>query len=176
MLDIISSEEIYRGRVLNLRVDRVELSDGGSAPWEIVVHNGGVAMLPIDEEENVHLVRQYRHAVEELLLEIPAGTVEPAEPADKTAARELREEIGMQAGSLQLMGRFFLAPGYSSELMHLFLATDLLSAPLPKDADEDIEVVKLPFVELLAMIGRNEIRDSKTLLAALLYSSQRDQI
>lgn len=175
MPNIISSREVFRGRVFNIRADKVALPDGVTHTWEIVEHTGGVAMLPLDADGNVYLIRQYRHAAGDSILEVPAGTVEPAEEPSLTAARELREEIGMQADTLELLGRFFVAPGYSSELMHLYLATGLSHAPLPGDADEQIEVVPMQLEAVYAMLAAGEIRDSKTALALLLYRAHAGQ-
>ena len=125
-------------------------------------------MLPLDEEGNLLFVRQYRHAAGSSLLELPAGTRDGEEPYEACAAREMREETGMAAGTLKKVGEFFLAPGYSTEFMVVFLATDLRPNPLPSDADEFLEVVRMPVQEAILMAESGQIPDAKSLAALFL--------
>ncbi len=171
MFEVISSQQVFSGRAFRLRVDQVRVNGGPAVQWEVVEHTGGVAMVPLDEGGNVLMVRQYRHPAATELLELPAGTVKPGEDPALTAARELQEEIGMAAAELKLIGEFFLAPGYSSELMRIFLARGLRPSSLPQDEDEDIRVERLPFEDAVRMAIRGEIRDAKS-VAGLLLAAQ----
>ncbi|MCC6445121.1 MAG: NUDIX hydrolase [Armatimonadetes bacterium] len=165
---VLQSERIYEGRVVSLRVDTVELPDGNRSSREIVEHRGAVAIVPILPDGKVVLVRQFRLAAGQSLLEIPAGTLDPGESPEACAARELEEEIGYRLGQLEKVSISFLAPGYSSELLHCYLATGLEPVPNRLDADEFLEPVPIPLDEAIAMIGRQEIKDAKTLYGLLL--------
>jgi ADP-ribose pyrophosphatase len=125
-------------------------------------------ILPIDIAGNVLFVRQYRHATGGDLLELPAGTRDDDEPYEQCAAREIREETGMEAGKLQKLGEFYLVPGYGTELMAAFLATELKENPLQADEDEFLNVEKIPIKQAVQMAERGEIRDAKSLAALLL--------
>ena len=173
MTEIISTESVYQGRVLKVRVDTVRAPGGQTARWDVIEHPGSVSIVPVDADDHVLLVRQYRPAIAETLLEIPAGTLELGESPEVTARRELREEIGMRAERLRAIGSYYLVPGYSSELMHAYVASGLSPAPLPQDVDEDISVESIPFVELVAQISRGELRDAKTVSAVLLLAHER---
>src|SRR5262249_26461330 len=131
-------------------------------------HGGSVVLLPIDAEGNLLFVRQYRHAAGRELLELPAGTREADEPYEECAAREIREETGMQAETLVRIGSFYLAPGDSTEYMGVFLATGLKHNPLDPDEDEFLQVEKMPVREAYAMAERGDLPDSKSLAALLL--------
>lgn len=165
---LLSSEQIYKGRVFSLRRDEVRLPDGKAMTLDIIAHGGAATLVPVDAEKRIWFVRQYRHASGEVLLELPAGTIDPGESAEACAAREIREEIGMAAASLQKIGEFFLAPGYSTEFMHVFLATGLTPGARPHDDDEFLEVTAMPVAEAYAMASNGAIRDAKTLAALLL--------
>lgn len=169
---ILASEPIYRGKLVHLYRDTVRLPDGAQAEREIIHHPGAVAMVPLlpgaPGDPQVVLVRQFRAAVQRPLLEIPAGTLEPGEDPLEAAARELQEEIRYRPGKLERLGGEYTAPGYTTELIHLFLATDLQPAALTGDADEFIEVVALPLSAALEQIARGEIQDGKTLIGLLL--------
>ena len=171
-MEVISSQKVFQGRAVNLRVDQVR-ANNGAFQMEVLEHMGGVAVVPIDHDDKVWMVRQYRHAVEKVLLEIPAGTVKLGEDYAVCAARELQEEVGMKADKLDLIGEFFLAPGYSSELMRLYLATGLAPSPLPPDEDEEIAVEKVPFVEAVQMAIRGELYDAKSIAGLLLAAHLR---
>jgi ADP-ribose pyrophosphatase len=161
---VVESRRLYEGRVVSLRVDRVKLPSGRSAVREVVEHAPVVAIVPLDGEGNVLLVRQYRLPVKRSLLEIPAGGVDRGESAEDAAQRELQEETGERAGRLERLCSFFASPGYCDEYMHLYLATDLEPCALKADADESIEVVRLPLSEALQLIERGEIGDAKTII------------
>ena len=167
---VLQTEPAYEGHLVKLYVDTVQLPDGGQSKREIVRHPGAVAMVPLLDDGRVVLVRQYRHAAGKVLVEIPAGTLEPGEDPLRAAERELQEETGYKPGSLERLGHEYAAPGYTTELIHLFLATELVPSALDQDADEFIEVVTLPFEEAVAQVMRGEIEDSKTMLALLLVA------
>jgi len=167
----LSSERLYEGRIVNLRLDTVRLDDGTVTRREIVEHGEAVAIVPLDGDGHVLLVRQYRKPIEQELLEIPAGGVDPGEDATACAGRELQEETGYRAGKLQRLGGFFSSPGFTSEYLHLYLATDLVPSHRTADDDEAIELVRLPVDQALAMIASGEICDAKTIIGLLLLRS-----
>jgi ADP-ribose pyrophosphatase len=164
----IATETLFEGRLLKLRRDLVRLPDGRESVREIVVHPGAVAIVPMRDDGQVILVRQYRHATGKVLLEVPAGTLNPNEAPEDCALRELREETGYTATHLERLVSFYLAPGYSTELIHLFLATGLKPADGKTDEDEWVETVVMPLAEAVAQILRGEIEDAKTMAALLL--------
>ncbi len=166
--DTIQSQTIYQGRAFDVRVDRVRLPNGGVTQLEIVEHPGAVVLVPLDKEGNLWFVRQYRHAARTSLLELPAGTMESEEDAETSAQREIREEIGVSAGNLKKIGEFYIAPGYSTEILYIYLATDLRPDPLPGDEDEYLSVEKFPIGQVFAMVEQGQIHDAKTLAALLL--------
>jgi len=161
--DTIHSQPIYQGRAFSVRKDQVRLPDGAETVLDIIEHNGAVTILPIDMQGKIWFVRQYRHAAGLEMLELPAGTLEPGEAPEICAQRETQEEIGMAAGKLQKIGAFYLAPGYSTEFMHIFLATDLTPDPLPGDIDEFLQVEQIPLEQIPALIQAGNIIDGKTL-------------
>lgn len=169
---VLHRETVFTGRAFNVRVDEVEYAPGRTHRIEIVEHSGAVTLVPVDADGRIYFIRQYRHAVGETLLELPAGTLHDAEDPLLGAQRELQEEIGMRAGKLEPLASFYLAPGYSTELMHAYLATELTPAPLPGDEDEAITLAPLSVAEALAAITRGEVRDAKS-LAALFAASRR---
>jgi ADP-ribose pyrophosphatase len=167
----IESRYIYTGKVFKLRQDQVRLPEGQIAELDIIEHHGAVVIVPVDEVGQIWFIRQYRHPTGGVLLEMPAGTLEPQEDIEACALREVREEIGMSAGSLRKIGEFFIAPGYSTEYLHIFLAKDLKPDPLPGDVDELITVEKIPSDRAYQMAARGEILDAKTLAALLLLKN-----
>ena len=158
--ELIRSETLLQGRTFKVRRDYLKTHEGTETKLEIVEHGGSVVLLPIDHEGNLWFVRQYRHATSKDLLELPAGTREGDEPFEQCAARETREETGMEAGTLTRVGEFYLAPGYSTEFMAVFLAIDLKENPLDPDADEFLSVEKVPVQQALQMAERGEVLDS----------------
>ena len=167
--ELIRSDTLLQGRTFRIRRDLLKTPDGHETKLEIIEHGGSVVVIPVDAEGNMLFVRQYRHAAGRDLLELPAGTRDSAdEPYEECAAREIREETGMEAGTLTKVGEFFLAPGYSTEFMGVFLATDLRHNPLDPDADEFLSVEKMPVKEAFAMVMRGEMPDAKSLAALLL--------
>jgi 8-oxo-dGTP pyrophosphatase MutT (NUDIX family) len=166
--EFIKSEVLLQGRTFKVRRDTLKTPDGRETKLEIIEHGGSVILVPLDKEGNILFVRQYRHATGKDILELPAGTREEQEPYEDCAAREIREETGMEAGRLQKVGEFYLAPGYSSEFMAVFLATDLKHNPLDADDDEFLQVEKVPIQEVTALFERGDVPDSKSLAAWLL--------
>ena len=163
--ELIKSETLMQGRAFKIRRDHLLTPDGRETKFEIIEHGGSVIIVPVDANGNLLFVRQYRHAAGVELLELPAGTLEPGEDPQVCAHREIREETGMAAGRLQKIGEFFLAPGYSTEYMHVYLAQDLVHDPLPGDQDEFLSVERYPLGQAYAMLQRGEIRDAKTIAA-----------
>jgi 8-oxo-dGTP pyrophosphatase MutT (NUDIX family) len=166
--EFIKSEVLLQGRTFRVRRDTLKTPDGRETKLEIIEHGGSVVLVPVDSEGNILFVRQYRHATGKDILELPAGTRDREEPYEDCAAREIREETGMEAGKLQKVGEFYLAPGYSSEFMAVFLATDLKHNPLDADDDEFLQVEKVPVQDVAALFERGEVPDSKSLAAWLL--------
>jgi len=166
--ELLKSELLLKGRAFTIRQDLLKTPDGRETKFEIVEHGGSVIIIPIDNDGNMIFVRQYRHAAGADLLELPAGTRDGVEPFEDCAAREIREEIGMEAGKLTKVGEFYLAPGYSTELMGVFFATNLKFNPLEADDDEFLSVEKFSIKEAIAMAERGEILDAKSLAALLM--------
>jgi 8-oxo-dGTP pyrophosphatase MutT (NUDIX family) len=166
--ELIRSETLMEGRAFKVKRDYLRTPDNRETKLEIIEHGGSVVLLPVDDAGNLLFVRQYRHAAGGDLLELPAGTRDNVEPFEKCAAREIREETGMEAGKLQKLGNFYVAPGYSTEFMAVFLATDLKDNPLQADDDEFLQIEKIPLKKAMEMAERGEIQDAKSLAALLL--------
>ena len=164
----IETKRIYEGNIINVRVDTVRMRSGRDATREIVEHSHAVCIVPIDNDGNVVLVRQYRKPAEDALLEVPAGGVEDGEISEEAVLRELQEEIGYTADHLEHLSSFWVAPGWATEYMHAYLATGLRKSRLDGDEDENIEVVRLRFDEAVSMLKTGEINDGKTIAALLL--------
>lgn len=164
----LHSDLIYDGRVVHLYVDNVQLPNAKTARREVVRHPGAVAIIPIDADGKIIMVEQFRYPIGRALLEIPAGTLNPGEDPDLCAIRELQEEIGYKPGSLDKIGGIYLAPGYSSEFIHLYLAKNLVQSQLTMDEDEFIEISRLTFDDVLKKMASGEIADAKTISAILL--------
>lgn len=171
---LIGSQRIYDGRVVNLRVDTIEVSSGRNVRREVVEHPGAVVVLPLDGEGRIMWVRQYRYAIDEDLLELPAGTLEENEGPEVCAAREVAEETGFAPGRLEPLGRFYSAPGFCTEYMYAYLASELQPASeAHADEDEDIEVVPLAVDDSVARVLSGEIQDAKSIAALFLYLQRR---
>ena len=161
----MKSEKIYEGKILNLKVDTVELPDKKYSKREIVEHPGGVGIITITDDNCLVLVKQYRKAIEDFIWEIPAGKLEVNEEPRETAIRELREETGYEAKKLTYLTEFYTTPGYCNEKIHLFLAENLIEVESCPDPGEFIEKSIMPLDELIKMLDRGEIMDSKTMIA-----------
>lgn len=167
----LSSERVFEGRTINLRLDTVELPNGKKACREIVEHPGAVSIVPILEDGTVILVKQFRAPINRVTLEIPAGKLEPGEAPEHCAARELAEETGYTAGRLEHKGTFYTTPGFSNEIMYLYIATDLMPVDSHPDFDEFLAGEKIKLEKLLKMAEQGEIIDAKTLVG--IYTAAR---
>jgi len=161
-------QEIYRGRVVRLVQESLTLPNGRAVTLEMVRHPGAAAIVPVDADQNVLLLRQYRHAAGGFIYEVPAGTLQPGEAPERCAARELVEEAGVRAGRLDLLGSILTTPGFTDEVIHLFLARDLEPAKQALDADEVLTVEKVPWARALQMCVQGELRDAKSICALML--------
>jgi len=161
------AKRVYEGNIINLRVDTITLPGGRTAKREVVEHSGAVAVVPVNEKGEILLVRQYRHATGKSLLEIPAGKLEPGESMTDCAGRELLEETGYEATKLKKMVSFFSTPGFTNEMLHLFLATGLAYKGQKLDDEEDIDVLTMPFGRAIELIWKGEICDAKSIAGIL---------
>jgi ADP-ribose pyrophosphatase len=167
--EVISSKTVFKGEILNLRIDEIRMTDGSVGTREIVEHGDAVAVVPIDREGNILLVKQYRRAAKKDLLEIPAGGIEPGENPDDTVCREMQEEIGYLPKKITKMGGFYASPGYNEEYLYLYLATDLVPARLHAEDTDSIEVVPVPLKKITDYIKSGKICDSKSIAGILYY-------
>lgn len=165
---LIESEHIFKGAVFTVERDRLREESGSEIVREIIRHTGGAGCLPLFADGRVALVKQYRHPARQELLEIPAGKIEAGESPVECAAREIEQEIGFRAGRIELLADFYSTPGFCEERLYVYLATELTPAEQNLDHDEFVEVVYLPLADAVAMAERNEIEDSKTIIALLL--------
>ena len=165
----ISSETLYEGNIISLRIEEVELPDGKKAKRELIKHSGAVAIIPITKDGKIVFVRQYRKALDRVLVEIPAGRIEVGEAPEVTAERELEEETGYGANKFSYIQSFATSPGFADEIIHLYLAEDLYKIENPADGDEDefIELLELTIEEAEKMVGSGEIFDAKTAFALI---------
>ena len=179
---MIDSVVVHRGRYLEVRLETTERADGSRHVRDVVRHPGAVAIVALDDAGRLLLVRQWRQPAGRSLLEIPAGTLDrdPAtgaiEDPDLASRRELEEETGYRADGWEKLGAFWTAPGFASELMHLYLATGLVAAGhgrLTPDADEALELIRLPLADALAAVDRGDLHDAKTLIGILLVGRRR---
>ncbi len=166
----IDGETIFSGRILTLEVDRVRLPDGGRSVREVIRHPGASVMVPAMGDGTVLFVRQFRYATGGMLLELPAGKLDPGEDPAACAERETAEETGLRPRRVEKLGEFFTAPGFSDELVRVYLVTDLRPAPEAEaDADEQVELIRLSADDYHDLVDRGEIRDAKTLAAMALW-------
>jgi len=169
--ELLSSEEVFRGRIFDVSVDTVREGDQ-QYKREVVHHPGSAAIVAIFDDMTVALVRQYRHAVVRYLLEIPAGTLASPERPEEGAARELEEELGVCAGRLEKLSEFFVSPGFVEEKMWVYLATELTETAQRLDEDEMLEIVRVPFTRALEMIADGELEDAKTIIGLMLAATR----
>jgi ADP-ribose pyrophosphatase len=168
LVETIARETIYCGHAFTVRRDEVRFPNQHTMHLDIIEHPGAVTILPIDAEGRILFVRQYRHATGEELLELPAGTLNVGEQPDHCALREIREETGFAAGNLIKLGEFFLAPGYSTEYMVVYLANELHHDPLPVDQDEFITLEAISVEQAYNLALNGGLQDGKSLAALLL--------
>ena len=163
----LNREEKYQGSFLSLHVDQVQLPNGRTSFREVVEHVDGVAILALDDRNNVLTVTQYRYVIGKTLLEIPAGKLEPGEDPVAGALRELKEEVGMTPDELIYLGALYSSPGFSGEIIHLYLAKGLHQGACQPDEDEFLELVRVPFDELVEQVMKCGVADGKTVAAVL---------
>ena len=171
----LSSEEIFNGRVIRVTYDKVLLENGNTSTREVVHHHGGACILPVDENQNITLVRQYRYALGEEMWELPAGKLEKDENPFEAAKRELAEECGLTADHFVDLGVVYPTVGYDSEKIYLWAATGLHNVSQHLDDDEVLDVVKMPLDEALRLVLDGTIKDSKTQIGILKYAMLRDK-
>ena len=166
---VVASEKVFQGRMIGVRIDTLQLDDGSSYRREIVEYGIAVVLVPVEADGELLLVRQYRHATGEWLLELPAGGMDDHDASPEDAAqRELREETGHR-GALTRIGGMFLAPGYSEEYQHIFAATDLVEDALEADEDEDLRLERVSLDDALRLVDSEQIRDAKSIAGLLMY-------
>lgn len=169
----LSSQPIYEGRAVRLRVDAVQLPGGRRTTREIVEHDDCVGIVALDADDSVLLVEQFRKPIEKLLLEIPAGGIEPGEDPVATVSRELREETGYQPGKVERLGGFYSSPGFCTEYLHLYLATELTPSRLYAEDTGGIRVVKMPLNRIPELVASGRICDGKSLIGLLTLLARR---
>lgn len=163
----LSADYKYRGRIINLRVDTAELPNGATATREVVEHPGGVCVAALTEDGCLLFVRQFRYPYQTVLLELPAGKLDPGEDPLEAGKRELREETGAKASRYESLGTLYPSPGYCGEIIHLYTASGLTFGETAPDEDEFLEVEKIPLEEAARMVLEGEIPDAKTQAAVL---------
>lgn len=163
----LEQEYKYKGRIINLRVDKARLPNGAEAGREVVEHPGGVCVAALTEDNCLLFVRQFRYPYGEVLLELPAGKLDKGEDPLEAGKRELKEETGASARRYESLGRLYPSPGYCGEIIHLYFARDLSFGEMNPDEDEFLEVEKIPLEEAVRMVMDNEIPDAKTQTAVL---------
>ena len=157
-------KSIFKGRIIDLSVETVTLPNGATAELEIITHPGAAAAVPMKDETTVVMIRQYRHAVGGFIYEIPAGKLHPGEDPRECAVREVEEEIGYKVGNLEPLLSFFTTPGFTNEVIHIFLGKDLQPGTQDLGAEEVLEVLEMPIDKAIALIKEGTIRDGKTII------------
>jgi ADP-ribose pyrophosphatase len=169
----LSTDRIFEGQIVNLRVDRVRMPDGRESTREVIEHSACVAIIPIDTEDNVLLVRQYRYAPEKELLEIPAGGIDGDENPEEAVRREMQEETGYLPGKVERLGGFYSTPGFCNEYLYLYLAADLTPSQLFAEDTEGITVIPTPLKDIPGLIESGSICDAKSIAGLLTYLEYR---
>jgi len=169
----LSSQLIYSGRAVRLRVDTVQMPSGRQTTREVVEHSDCVAIVAIDDDDNVLLVNQYRQAIGKELLEIPAGGIDPGEDAEAAVRREMREETSFLPRRVARLGGFYSSPGFCTEYLHLYLAIDLVSSPLYAEDTEIIKLVRVPTSQIPELLSSGRIGDAKSIAGLLTYLHYR---
>lgn len=163
----LESTKIFEGKIMTILLDTALLPNGNTASREVCLHPGGVAVLPLRADGTVSLVRQYRYPLHHTMLELPAGKLDPGEDHSVAAQRELSEETGLTAGDLTYLGKIYASPGFCDEALHMYLGRDLTESESHPDEDEFLDVVTMPFDELLEQVMSGEITDAKTVATVL---------
>ena len=163
----VESQTLYEGKIITVKLDQAQLVNGRLARREVVEHPGGVAILPLFDDGTVSLVRQFRYPFQAVVAELPAGKLEKGEDHRPAALRELEEEVGVTCGKLTYLGCLYLSPGYSTEVLHMYLAQDLKQGASHPDDDEFLEAERVPFTRLLEQVMSGEIVDAKTVALVL---------
>lgn len=169
----LSSEYLFRGRIVSLRLDEAELPNGAHAKREVVEHNGGVAVLALTDADEILMVEQYRYPYSEVVLEIPAGKRDEDEEPLVCGKRELKEETGASAREYRFLGELYPTPGYCGEIIYMYLATGLSYGETDPDEDEFLHLKKVPFWDAVDMILNGTIKDAKTQTAILKLATER---
>lgn len=169
--EILATKSIYKGKIFDVIESDIR-HDNLEYKREIVVHKGSAVMVPVFDDGTVALVRQYRYAAEEFLLEIPAGTLNKDEDPEAAALRELEEEIGVKAGKIEKLSEFYLSPGFLTEKMHLYLATELTETSQRLEEDEILTIERYSFSDAFSLIRSGEIRDAKSIIGLVLAGSR----
>ena len=171
----MSSHNIFTGKVLTLNLETVLLPNGETAELEIIRHPGAAAIVPLKEDGRVVLIRQFRHAAGGYIYEIPAGKLHPGEHPRDCAARELEEEIGYRAKSLEYVTKIFTAPGFTDEVIHIYKATNLIPGKQQLDRDEILEVIEWPLDVAIARVQDRTVQDAKTIVGLqAVYLAMKD--
>ena len=165
--ETVSSQTLFQGKIVTLRVDQAKLPNGALAGREVVEHPGGVAVLALFDDGTVPVVRQFRYPFGAVVTELPAGKLEKGEDPRPAALRELAEEVGVTCGSLTYLGCLYLSPGFSTEVLHMYLARDLKQGACHPDEDEFLEVERVPFARLAEQALSGELTDAKTVALVL---------
>lgn len=166
---LIVSKQIYQGKTISLSEDIIEFPDGEKTVRELIKHSDVVAMVAIDRQDNILLVKQYRYSAGKTLLEIPAGGIEPGEEPLNAVRRELQEEIGYLPRKIISLGSFYAVPGYGTQYYYCYLAMDLIPSKLKAEDTDSIEIVRIPLIELEHLVSSGEIGDAKSTAALLLF-------
>ncbi len=169
----ISSEYIFKGRIISVRLDEAKLPNGAVAKREVVEHNGGVCIVPITENDEILFVEQYRYPYSEVVLEIPAGKRDGDEEPLVCGKRELKEETGATATEYRFLGELYPTPGYCGEIIYMYVATGLSYGDTDPDEDEFLHLKKIPFWDAVDMIMQGKIKDAKTQTAILKIATER---
>jgi ADP-ribose pyrophosphatase len=170
--EVLAHQEIYRGKIVGLDVDTIRQASGGATVREVVLHPGGVTAVPVLDDGRLLLIRQFRYAIGKFILELPAGKLDSGQPPKETVARELEEEIGYTAGTLEYKTTFYTTPGISNEAIHFFIARDLVPCIQRLEEGEHITVEAYTVYDCLEMIRTGEISDGKTILGILWYQME----
>lgn len=167
--ETLSSRTVYTGRAVKLRVDTVRMPGGRETTREIVEHENCVAIIAVDDEDNILLVSQFRKPVEKELLEVPAGGIDPGETPEDSVRREMREETGFLPQKVERLGGFYSSPGFCTEYLYLYLATELVSSPLQAEDSENISLVRVPLAQIPGLIASGSICDAKSIAGLLTF-------